>query len=1002
MNSHALIRVAFSLLLVSPPLMAQVVVLWQPGFPTVASQPVERSTLAAALNDLHPAFLDLKGLESPGALEKAQLLVLPYGSAVPTGTWKAIEAYLQHGGNLLVLGGQPLHVPVTQVGAAFVLGRPQDTYARSLDLRHTYEVPVARDAHFTWRPGYDFATTPKVQAEKFFTVEGRLDGLGYMVDNDGMRLAAPVIVIERKTGSRVVCLDFQPAVGYWESQPGTALIRESATYASQSATNLSVETLFSVLRPGEPPQITVHLQQAKPAKGDVRVKLLSADKVLEEVTLPIEEQETSNLTVPFPKPLAAGFYKVRATLRRQGQFREFYENGFWVAERGSLDDGEALGVKGDFLTRGGKPFFPVGTNYFTTEENGWDFSGPRNASVWENDFAEMAAHGVTFVRTGVWMKNAKFIEPATGEPNERFLRNLEAFLICAHRHGISVNFTFFAFSPVSGPATQKNPYIDEDAVRAQQIYVRAVVTRFASVPGLCWDLINEPSFSNPGQIFKGNIPNGDPAELSAWREWLRDRYTTLDALGDAWAETPEQLGSFDNIPLPSVADLTYERHGNPRQVRAVDYNLFAQEMFSRWVRSMVAVIRQAGSSQLIDIGQDEGGVTNRLLNQFYGGAGVGFTTNHTYWQDDALLWDSVVAKLPGMPNITGETGYQPVWAPDGTWRYDEFTGLALTERKWALGFAAGSSGAMQWDWAREVDFGMQRSDGSAKVWEPMMRGLGEFAKRAAPYATDFIKPEIAIILPQSLQLSVFNTLSIEAQQNAVRALYYYARGEAYAVGEYQIASLGSPKLILLPSPFALTEDAWQAIIARVQAGAVLLVTGPFDGDAHLHPTGRQDQVGLAYADVPLTLRSNTFKWPGGEAELTFGGNKTTVLSRAQMPGNQDWAEKSLGKGKILFAALPLELNQNLQAVGDVYRYAMKVADVAPTYKTTLTSAGILICPTRLPKATLYVLTSESNQKAVEFRDVRSGKDFSGQLENGGAALLLIDKEGNLITTYNWP
>ena len=128
-------------------------------------------------------------------------------------------------------------------------------------------------------------------------------------------------------------------------------------------------------------------------------------------------------------------------------FESFTKMDFWVEERRALDEGEALGVKGDFLTRGGKPFFPVGTNYFTTEENGWDFSGPRNAAVWENDFADMAAHGVTLVRTGVWMKNAKFIDPATGEPNERFLRNLEAFLLCAHHHGISVNFTFFAFSP---------------------------------------------------------------------------------------------------------------------------------------------------------------------------------------------------------------------------------------------------------------------------------------------------------------------------------------------------------------------------------------------------------------------------------------------------------------------------------------------------------------------------------------------------------------------------
>jgi hypothetical protein len=993
----ALLRTALLFLLLSPHSVAQIVVFWQPGFPTVGSQPVDRATLTAAL---HPAFLDMEALRAPGALGNTELLVLAYGSAVPTDAWQAIQAYLQHGGNLLVLGGQPLRVPVTRVGTNFIQDRPQDTYSRALDLLHTYEVPVAADAHFAWRPGYAFAATPRVQAEKFFTVEGHLNGLGYVIDPNGLRVAAPVIVNDRASGGRIVCLDFQPTAGYWESEDGVALIRQAAGYARQGSTSLSVEMLFSGLRLKETPQVTVHLRQSKLAKGEVRVVLSAADRVLEEATLPVETQEISAPVPTFQKPLPAGFYTVRATFLQQGHFREFYENGFWVEERSSLDDGPAVGVSGDFLTRGGKPFLPVGTNYFTTEENGWDFSGPRNASVWDKDFAEMAAHGVTLVRTGVWMKDPTFIEPGTGEPNERFLRNLEAFLICAHHHGIAVNFTFFAFSP-HAPA-QKNPYLDQDAVRAQQAYVRAVVKRFSTVPWLCWDLINEPSFSNPLKIFKGNIPNADVAEVTAWHEWLRDRYKNVSVLANAWAQTPEELGTFDNVPLPSVDDLSYARHGNPLQVRTFDYNLFAQEMFSRWVQSMISVIREAGSSQLINVGQDEGGVTNRVLNQFYGLSGVSFTTNHTYWEDDALLWDSVAAKLPGVPNITGETGYQPVWAPDGTWRYDEFTGLPLTERKWALGFTAGSSGAMQWDWAREVDFGMQRSDGSAKLWEPMLRSVGEFAQRAAPYATDFIKPDTAIILPQSLQLSVFNALSLEAQQSAIRALYYYARGEAYAVGEYQIASLGSPKLILLPSPIVLAEDAWQAILDRVKAGAVLLVTGPFADDAHFHPTGRQDRVGLAYVDRALSLRSNAFKWPGGEAELTFGGSKTTVLSRAQTPGDHDWEEQPLGKGKILFATMPIELNQNLRVVGDIYRYAMKVANVSPTYTTSLTDAGMLICPTRLPKATLYVLASESNQKTVTFHDVRSGRDFSGQLENGRAALLLIGDDGRLITTYNWP
>jgi len=212
-----------------------------------------------------------------------------------------------------------------------------------------------------------------------------------------------------------------------------------------------------------------------------------------------------------------------------------------------------------------------------------------------------------------------------------------------------------------------------------------VVDRFKDVPWLSWDLINEPSFSNPKQVFHGNFPNGDSTEVAAWHKWLGEKYVTLSALGDAWRVPAADLPGFDSIPLPAVADLHSDRHGSLNQVRALDYNLFAQDMFSNWVKSMVATIRSSGSKQLIDVGQDEGGVMDRVLNQFYGGAGVSFTTNHTYWQDDALLWDSVAAKRPGVPNITGETGYQPVWASDGSWRYDEFTGLGLTERKWALG-----------------------------------------------------------------------------------------------------------------------------------------------------------------------------------------------------------------------------------------------------------------------------------------------------------------------------
>jgi hypothetical protein len=823
-----------------------------------------------------------------------------------------------------------------------------------------------------------------------------------------------VIVIDHANGpmrgSRIVALDFTPEPGYWSSSDGVALIRQSAEYARHGTTEFSVESLFSLLRPGESPQLTLHLHRhaANLENGEAKVELLSDGKSIESATLHLSAADTIEIPVSFHTPLAPGFYQISATFTQHQQLREFYQNGIWVSLPDALQGGPFLGVHGDFLTRDGVPFFPVGTNYFTTEENGWDFSGPRNAAVWEKDFAEMEAHGVSFVRTGVWMPNARFIDGDLGGANERFLRNLEAYLLSAQRHKIAVNFTFFAFSPKSGnqrqdnsTATAPNPFLNADSVRAQQAYVRSVVQRFRDVPWLSWDLINEPSFSNPNHIFKGNYPNNDPDEIGAWHSWLRQHYATLSGLADAWSVTPEQLVAFDNIPLPSIADLTYERYGNQTQVRTLDYNLFAQDSFSGWVRSMVSTIRKTGSTQLIDVGQDEGGVTDRVLNQFYATAGVSFTTNHTYWRDDALLWDSVAAKRPGMPNITGETGYQPAWAPDGTWRYDEFTGLGLTERKWALGFAAGSSGAMQWDWAREVDFGMHRSDGSAKIWENMMRDLARFGAAASPHATALIPPQIAIVLPQSMQMSVLNSYALEAQQTAVRALYQQAHGQAYAVGEYQIDKLGDPKLILLPSPMGLTEQAWSVIEQKVREGATLLVTGPFDGDAHLHATHRQDEVGLHYTTEPIGLREQRVRWPGGDDLYTFGGQLTTVLMNARLDDGKDWDEVPLGKGDILFSSLPLELGGNLQALGRVYSYAMQKAKVSPAFTTAQNDPGILICPTSYPDATLYVLTSETQKRVVVFRDVRSGKEFSGQLAAGRAALLLVGTDGKLIASYHW-
>jgi hypothetical protein len=61
----------------------------------------------------------------------------------------------------------------------------------------------------------------------------------------------------------------------------------------------------------------------------------------------------------------------------------------------------------------------------------------------------------------------------------------------------------------------------------------------------------------------------------------------------------------------------------------------------------------------------------------------------------------------------------------------------------------------------------------------------------------------------------------------------------------------------------------------------------------------------------------------------------------------------------------------------------------------------LIAPTQFPHATLYVLSSESNQEAVSFTDKHSGKHVTGEISPGRTALLLIGEDGTPLATYNW-
>ncbi|HUI30394.1 MAG TPA: beta-galactosidase [Candidatus Acidoferrales bacterium] len=1008
---------------------SRTVVFYEQNFPSVDNGVISRATLERAFASMNTQFVGLDGLEKD--LADSDLLVLPYGSAFPADAWDMVSRHLGSG-NLLVLGGRPLYVPVYHDSAGgWWAGQPQNTFSRYLGIMYSHVVTqLENPAHKPWslRWGDDapfFSNQlPSItlNPERVFANSGfgqKYRGIGFLVDAHGNRLAAPIVADDRfghaSTPRRGVYLSFDADSTYWNSEAAIDLIHQAGTYASFGGDRLWIDLQSLAVDPGEHVTGTIDVtRNGEPA--ELMLELLSGSNVLEtrKVSCSNSLHEEIGLTTPLN---VSGLYEVRAILSVGDTVVDQYTSGVEVRDTSLLHSGHQIEAGRDYFKLDGKPYLPVGINYFSTDPNTSDFfvggSLGGNAYVWERDFAEMEHEGITIVRTGTWQNRVRYLDQVTGAADEQLLRAIEAYLDAAARHHMQVIFTFFAFNPQvemqQGPGQEgdllgpgSNPYLDPVAIDAETAYVCSIVSRFKDVPFLSYDLINEPSFANPKRIWKGNSPNGDPREVAAWHRWIEKRYGTIDSLAKEWHTPPSELGSFNDVPEPTLPDFDLTRYGNPNTVRAIDFDLFAQDAFIRWADTIIQTIRSTGSKQVVTVGQDEGGVTDRVLDQFWSNSEVDYTVNHTWWRDDALLWGSVAAKSTRKPNLIEETGPQPVWDMDGTWRWDDHGGLGLEERKLALAFANGNAGILHWDWTRSDDFGIMRRDGSEKVWMDALNGIASFAKKAQPYATEAGLPQVALVLPQSLQLSPFSSYGLEVQQKAVRALYQYARSTAFAIGEYQLSHMPDAKLIIVPAPWILSQESWNLLMSKVRDGATLLISGRIDVDEHwITVPRRSEELNLKYTSADLTTREVEVKWPEGTAHLSYSTDKTTYAQHGALSNGRTFDDISLGRGHILYFTVPLELSDQLSEIGRIYRYAIRFAGVNSPYETSCEDPGILICPTELPEATLYVLTSESSNTApFEFHDRLSGKNFQVKLAPGRAALMLIGTDGRLVASYN--
>ncbi len=1002
------------------------VIFRETGFPAADSAPASESLLQHALPDAKLASAD----QLKERLKSARLLVLPYGSAFPEDAWPDIYTFLQRGGNLLVLGGRPFTRAAYRDGNTWKLRDYSVRYARPLMIDQYQDTPGSDDLKFesnpdiplpvpqlSWKHGYSpiihlSAVDLYNRGGSAGSIDSNLDALAWGT-KDGRRMSAPVIQIDHFRngfdGGRWIFVDAELSPDFYSASNADEIISKLAEQASHGAEEFTVRPALPLYLPGEPIELNVQWTGTNQQRASVAVTVSAGEPQpgFTPVGIPLPLKQP----LVFPASKEKGPHIVEARLLVDGKVRKTYHSAFWIRDEDYLRSGPKLGVNENFFELDGQPLAVIGTTYMSSEVQRLYFDHP-NVYVWDRDLRQIHDAGLNMIRTGWWTGWDKFADE-NGQPYERTMRTLEAYLMTARKYGLPVQFNFFAFLPeVLGGV---NPYLDPEAVRKQTTLVSSVAARFHDVPFLAYDLINEPSFSKRLWTMR---PNGDWIETQKWNEWLDRRYPNRAALAAAWNVPITSLQG--SILLPEDIDFAPRGMYNGRNsLRIYDYEMFAQEGFANWVRTMREGIRQAGSQQLITIGQDEGGFQDRLSPAFFGSS-VDFTTNHSWWQNDSILWDSLVAKQPGKAMLIQETGLQRELNLDETSRRTPESEAALFERKVAMSFVQGS-GAIEWLWntnsymteGNETPIGALRADLTEKPEATVMRNFAKFAAGLKDHLRNPQQAQVAIIASQAAQYSALADLQIEAQRKSARALASYARLTPYLIYENQIEKLGTPKLAILPSAQSLTEKAWQALLKYVEGGGNLLITGPVDRDEHWQRINRAAELLPGAHAVPLTyhtasvLPQDASPLPAIQrlyaAPLSFDLQAQSWLESMRL-GNGSFTELNHGKGRIFWAAEPVELAENSDAGGNLYSYVAARLGLQPAFDLlTPLSPGVMVYPVSLEDSVLYIIVSENAEDAkLDLRDKITGTRVTLNLPAEHAALALIGKkEKAVIAKYGF-
>lgn len=975
----------------------------------------------------------------------------------PKPSWTAILTYLKRGGSLLNVGGAPFKRPVRRQEQQWVVEAEQTAYHQELFIHEALKVTAAKvtalsaseaiplfvgyeellESADTWNlvPHTTKSSDLPHQMGSSGPMSTQIYPLLTGVSKDGRHIAAPVVLWENSRatfkGSRWMFVNQPLTASFWE-KGGAAELLKWAEFCANGVTEMTLKSNYASYELGERPVLTLQTQilqrgeerrsQSETWTFEMRIERevqgqQDHTELVWEHTLRADvtgEQRFERFSLPFD--VQNGLYRVICRAEGPGGETRMLRQGFWGQDAALLAEGELLTRGRDYFMKGDHAMPVVGMTYMASDV-ARKFLFLPNPDVWDRDMAQMARAGINWIRTGVWTAYRNMMQ-VDGHVSEEVLRAIDAFLLTAKRHGLQVTFTFFSFTPETWEGV--NPYLDPQSVEAQKRFIRSIVSRHQHTTNVDWDLINEPSMFDPARIFSNGPRSArDAYEQEAFVAWLEQRHGTIEALQEAWNMSPQQLPDFAAAVIPEAEDINFDvqdMHQAKKGTRWLDYCLFSMDMHNVWAKQLVDVIKDLCPQQLVTVGQDEALGAQRPSPFFYQQE-VDYTTVHSWWLNDDLVWDGIFAKTPDKPCLVQETGIMYVETPDGRAKRTEEELHNLLERKYAYAFATGGAGAVQWIWntnfymdnANESHIGALRADGTEKPEAAVSYDFGRFMQQIAHLFTDRSLEDITVVFPYSNDFSN-RALAYEATTKLTRVMAYELKLPFRAASEYHLESLQSqpPKLIMVPSPHNLDSGALEQLLQLVQdTGSHLLVTGPFGLDAYWRMTDRADGI-LGERRLGNVQREEVLDIQGALHRLTYGRRRIAEVAKEERIQEQNDGQPAgvmqvpFGKGSILWSPLPVELNGREEPLAALYRYAAELAGVTSELEwlTGGECAGVYGRKLAFAAGNLYIFVSEYAMPVqVDARDTVTGISYEFLLEKNRSVLFATDADGQLLAVY---